>query len=85
MSTAGIEKSFASAEATLKDAAAKATDAMKKGDYSGALKELQALAANVKLTDDQKKAINDVIEQVKKAVSDAGSKALGEAQKALGK
>ena len=90
--TAGIEKSFSSAETTLKAAASKATDAVKKGDYSGALKELQSLAGNVKLTDDQKSAINNLIEQVKKAIADAGAKAaegagkaMGDAQKTLGK
>jgi hypothetical protein len=90
--TAGIEKSFSSAETTLKDASSKATDAVKKGDYAGALKELQSLAGNVKLTDDQKSAINNLIEQVKKALADAGAKAaeganraVGDAQKAIGK
>jgi len=83
--TTAVQKSFAPAEAALKAASAKAVDAVKKGDYSGALKELQLLAGDIKLTDEQKKAINDLIEQVKRALADAGNKALGEAQKALGK
>lgn len=90
--TSALEKSFSSAEAGLKDAATKAIDAVKKSDFNGALKELQGLAANVKLTDEQKNAINGLIEQVKKAVTDAASKAtegvnkaVGDAQKALPK
>ena len=81
---APIEKSFASAEAPLKAAADKAVAAIKGADYSAAVSELQKLAANVKLTDDQKKAINDVLAQVQKAVAEMGNKAAGEAGKALG-
>jgi hypothetical protein len=90
--TSAIEKSFSSGEAGLKDAAMKAVEAVKKADYAGALKELQGLAANAKLSDDQKSAINGLVEQVKKALADAGakaaegaSKAMGDAQKAVGK
>ena len=87
-----IEKSFASAEATVKSAADKAVAAVKNADYSGATAELQKLASNVKLTDEQKRAVSDVLAKVQKALADAGSKAtedakkaLGDAQKALGK
>ena len=90
--TSAIEKSFSSAEASLKDTATKAVEAVKKADYSGALKELQGLAANVKITDEQKSAVNNIVEQVKKAITDLGakaaegaSKAMGDAQKALPK
>lgn len=89
---APVEKSFASAEPALKAAADKAVAAIKGADYSAATSELQKLAANVKLTDDQKKAISDVLAQVQKAVAEAGTKAAGEAgktvegiQKSLGK
>lgn len=78
-----IEKSFAAADSTLKAAAEKAVSAIKNADYSTATAELQKLAAN-KLTDDQKKAISDVLAQVQKALTEAGSKAAGEAGKALG-
>jgi hypothetical protein len=81
---APVEKSFASAEPSLKAAAEKAVAAIKSGDYAGAAGQLQQLAANAKLTDEQKKAINDVLAQVQKAVADLGSKAAGEAGKALG-
>ena len=78
-----IEKTFASAEPALKAAADKAVAAVKGADYSAATAELQKLAANVKLTEDQKKAVNDVIAQVQKAVTEAGTKAAGEAGKAV--
>lgn len=79
-----LEKSFAAAEPALKSAADTAVTAIKKADYSAAMAELQKLTANVKLTDEQKKAISDVLAQIQKAVAEAGSKAAGEASKALG-
>jgi hypothetical protein len=79
-----VEKSFASAEPALKSAADKAVTAVKSADYSGALAELNKLAANAKLTDDQKKAVTDVLAQLQKAIADAGSKAAGDATKAVG-
>jgi hypothetical protein len=82
--TSPIEKSFASADATLKSAADKAVAAIKGADYSSATAELQKLASNVKLTDEQKKAVNDVVAQVQKAVANLGTKAAGDANKALG-
>ena len=78
-----VEKTFAASEPTLKAAADKAVSAIKNADYGGALAELQKLGADVKLTDEQKKAINDVLGQVQKAVAEAGTKASGEAGKAL--
>ncbi len=82
--TAALEKSFSSAEATLKSSADKAVTAIKNTDYKGALAELQKLAANAKLTDDQKKAINDTVAQVQKFISETATKAAGEAGKAIG-
>jgi len=87
-----IQKSFASAEASLKAAADKAVEAIQKGDYNAAVAELQKLLGNAKLTDEQKKAIQDVLAQLQKATTEMGqkaateaSKALGEVQKSLGK
>jgi hypothetical protein len=79
-----VERSFASAEPALKAAAEKAVAAIKSADYSAATAELQKLASNVKLSDEQKKAIQDVLAQVQKVVSEMGTKAAGEAGKALG-
>lgn len=81
---APIQKSFASAEPSLKATANKAVEAIKKGDYSAALAELQGLLANAKLTDEQKKAIQDVVAQLQKAITEMGQKAATEAGKALG-
>ena len=90
--TAALEKAFATADPALKDSANKAVDAVKKADFNGALSELKALAANVKLSDEQKKIVNDFVAQVQKALSDGVAKAtegakqaLGDAQKTLGK
>ena len=90
--TAGFEKSFSSAEAAVKDTATKVVEAVKKSNYSGAGSELKQLAANAKVTDEQKKAVNDLLAQVQKALTDLGSKAadganqaIGDAQKAIGK
>ncbi len=44
-----VEKSFASADAALKSSADKAVAAIKNADYSGALAELQKLAANARI------------------------------------
>jgi hypothetical protein len=90
--TAAVEKAFSSADSSLKDSAMKAVDAVKKADYAGALSELKSLASNVKLTDDQKKTVNDIIARVQKALTDGMGKAadgtkqaIGDAQKTLGK
>ena len=90
--TSGFEKSFAPAEAAVKDTAGKVVEAVKKSDYSGAVSELKQLASNAKVTDEQKKAVNDLVAQVQKALADMGNKAadgankaIGDAQKALGK
>jgi hypothetical protein len=79
-----VERSFASAEPALKAAAEKAVAAIKSADYSAATAELQKLASNVKLSDEQKKAIQDVLAQVQKVVAEMGTKAAGEVSKALG-
>jgi uncharacterized protein YukE len=68
----------------VKAAADKAVEAIKKADYSAATAELQKLLANVKITDEQKKAVNDVLANIQKAIAEMGNKAAGEANKALG-
>jgi N-acetylglucosamine kinase-like BadF-type ATPase len=87
-----VENSFAGAEDAVKAAAARAVNAVKSADYDLAMAELLKLAADPKLTDSQKKAVAQVLDQLKSAVSDSGkaasddaSKALGDAQKTLGK
>ena len=80
--TTPVEKSFQSAEPTTKSAADKAVASIKAGDYSSAMADLQKLASNVKLTPEQKQAIQDVLGQVQKALSEAAGKAVEGADKA---
>jgi DNA-binding NtrC family response regulator len=82
--TAGFEKSFASAESAVKASAAKVVDAIKKADYAGAVSELKNLASNVKVTNEQKNAVTELLVRVQQSLSELGSKAAGEAGKALG-
>jgi len=81
---APVEKSFATAEAPVKSTADKAVAAIKGADYTTAVAELQKLAADAKLTPEQKKAVSDVLAQVQKAMADLGKKATEDASKALG-
>jgi hypothetical protein len=79
-----VEKSFSGAEDSVKAAATKAVNAVKTADYNAAMAELLKLAADPKLTDSQKKAVAEVLDQLKAAATDSGSSASGEASKALG-
>jgi len=87
-----VESSFASAEPSLKESAQKAVDAVKAGNYAGAAAELQALAANTKLTPEQQQAIKDLIADVQKQIqakaaeaAESAKKAMGDLQKSFGK
>jgi len=82
--TSALEKSFASAEATVKSGADRAVSAIKSADYAGALNELKTLAQNGKLTPEQEQAVKDVMAKVQQFVTDAANKAAGEANKAVG-
>lgn len=79
--TGKVESSFASAEPATKSTATKAVDAVKAGDYSGALSNLGKLASDAKLTPEQKQAVTDLYEQVKTALSANASKAADDAKK----
>jgi predicted small lipoprotein YifL len=79
-----VEKSFASADDAIKAAATKAVNAVKSADYNLAMAELLKLAADPKLTDAQKRAVAEVLDQLKKGADDAGKEATGEAGKAIG-
>lgn len=90
--TVKLEASFSTAEPSTKSEADKAVAAVKKQDWAGATASLQSLAANAKLTDAQKEAVKDTLEQVGKVIKETAdkavegaSKALGDAQKSLGK
>jgi hypothetical protein len=90
--TAPLQKSFASAEPTVKATVDNTVALIKQGNYPGALQELQKLGANAKLNADQKQAIADVLAKVQKAITSAldkaatgANKALDNVQKSLGK
>lgn len=80
--TAPIEKSFSSADATTKGSADSVISEIKSANYSGAVADLQKLAANAKLTPEQQQAVKDVLAQVQKALADTASKAADGANKA---
>ena len=81
--TAPVEKSFASAEPTIKATAEKAVNAIKANDYAVALSELKTLASNAKLTPEQQQSIKDVMAQVQKTITDKVAQAQGEASKTV--
>src|SRR5262249_29826676 len=70
-----VERSFSGADDAVKAAATKAVDAVKSADYNTAMAEFLKLAADPKLTDSQKKAVAQVLDQLKTAVTDAGKQA----------
>ena len=80
---APLERSFASAEGPVKAAADNAAELLRFGDHAAALAELQKLAAHPQLTAEQKQAVQQVMEQLKKVVKDATDKVATEANKAL--
>ena len=81
---AQIEKSFATAEDAVKATATKAVNAMRSAEHNVAVAELLKLAADPKLTDQQKRIVAEALDQLKNAAVDAGNQAAGEAGKALG-
>ena len=81
--TAGVEKSFSSAEPAAKAEVDKIVAAIKSSDYAGAVASLQKLATNAKITPEQKQAVTDLAAQVQAAFADAAKKAAGEANKAV--
>jgi len=90
--TSKLESSFKGSEPAAQSSVDKVVAAVKSEDYAAASAELQKLAAQAKLTDAQKQAVTDVVEQVKKAlaakVEAAGkdlNKAAGDLQKSLPK
>jgi len=81
--TSKMEQSFASSEPDVKSEADKVIAAIKAKDWAGAQAKLQDLAYNAKLTDAQKQAVMDTVEQVKKMVTEAVDKAKEGATKAV--
>jgi len=82
--TVKLEASFSTAEPSKKSEVDKIVASVKNQDWAAATASLQRLGADAKLTEEQKTAIKDTLEQVGKAIKDTAQKAVGEANKALG-
>lgn len=80
--TSKLENSFKSAEPAQQTSVTKVVEAVKAGNYSAALTDLQRLASNAKLTPEQQQAIKDLMAQVQGKVTEAAGKLAGDAQKA---
>ncbi|MGD0650718.1 MAG: hypothetical protein ABSA97_06210 [Verrucomicrobiia bacterium] len=82
--TGRLESSFQSAEPARKSEADKAVAAIKAGNYSEALTQLQQLGRRAKLTAEQQQAVKDVIAQLQKQMTEMANKAASDAGKARG-
>jgi transcriptional regulator NrdR family protein len=83
--TGKLESSFRSAEPAVRSNVDAAVSSIKAGNYADALAKLQSVAAQAKLTDAQKQALQDVIAQVQKQLSAQAEKAVGDLKKTFGK
>lgn len=81
--TGKLESSFQTAEPATKSKVDSAVSAIKSSDYSGAMASLQGLAADAKLTPEQKQAVSDVLEQLKTALANTANQAADGAKKAM--
>ena len=82
--TSKVTAAFQTAQADAKTAADSVATAIKGGDYSGAVTQLKALGSKYKLTAEQQQAVNDLMAQVEKVISDNAAKAASGATKATG-
>ena len=90
--TVKLEASFSTAEPSTKSKVDKVVASVNSQDWASASASLKDLASDAKLTEEQKKAVKDTMDDIagkfKEAVEqvkDEANKALGEAQKSLGK
>jgi hypothetical protein len=83
--TSKLESSFAQAEPGLKGQLDKIVSSIKAQNYSEAAASLQKLAGEAKLTDTQKQAIQNVLNQLKQLVADAAGKMKEGANKTMEK
>lgn len=90
--TVKLEASFSTAEPSTKSEVDKVVAAVKNQDWEAASASLKKLGNDAKLTEEQKQAVKDTMDDIaskfKEAVEkvkDEANKALGEAQKSLGK
>lgn len=82
--TSKLEKSFSSGQPAAKSAVDEVKAAVSAKNYAKAGAALQRLAAGANLTPDQKQAIADVSDQVRKMVSEKAKEAAKEGERALG-
>ncbi len=64
--TVKLEYAFQSAEPATQTTVTEAVEAIDKANYSAALEKLKKVAADPKLTAEQKSNVNDVIQQIEK-------------------
>ena len=83
VNTGKLESSFQTAEPATKSKVDSAVSAIKSSDYPGAMASLQGLAADAKLTPEQKQAIQDVLDQLKTAMANTANQAADGAKKAM--
>lgn len=83
LDTAKVQSAFQTAEADDKAEVDKAISSIKSGDYTGALASLQKASANLKLTEEQKSALADLINQVKAKVGETAQKVAEDTSQAV--
>ena len=90
--TVKLEASFSTAEPSTKSEVDKIVASVKNQDWTAASASLKTLGNDAKLTEEQKQAVKDTLNDIgnkfkdaAKQVSEEANKALGEAQKSLGK
>lgn len=81
--TAKVQSAFQTASTVDKAEVDKAITAIKAGDFAGALPSLQKAVASAKLTEEQKSALQDLINEVQAKLSEAAKKAVDGATKAM--
>lgn len=81
--TAELEESFSTAEPTKKATMNDVVAAVKAGDYAKAGSGLKKLASRAKLTDDQKKAISNMMSQLQEQITQMAKDAAEEGGKAM--
>lgn len=85
ISTARLEKSFKGSERAVETRVQNIVKAVEAKNYAGAVAELQKLGAQANLTEEQRAAIKDLVEQAQKELTAAIERKAADVQKALGK
>jgi outer membrane protein assembly factor BamD (BamD/ComL family) len=79
--TSELQSSFKSAEPATRSDVDKAVAAIKDGNYSDAIAQLQRVTKKAQLTPEQQQAIKDTITAIQKHMAEIANKAAGEARK----